>query len=474
VIGDAPCCVLPDGTLLLGSINTTATALYDPRTYTWKAGPRKNDVSSEETWTLAPDETVLTVECTNHPSAEKYVAAATTWVSAGNTPVDLVQASSIEIGPALLLPDGRVFAIGATGRTALYTPPPIANQPGTWAPGPSFPLDATSKLMEAKDAPACLLPNGKVLCAAGAAGEGRSYPGPTQFFEFDGSALNKVANPGNASGPPYVGRILLLTGQVLFAVGSTDIVVYTPNGGPDLEWAPQITQCPSYLRVKQTYPLRGRHLNGLSQAVSYGDDASMATNYPLVRITNLIGGKVHYCRTFDHSSMGVATGTSIQSTSFKVPLGVEQGPAELCVIAHGIPSRSVPVVVGPFLLHFPISGELVGHLVGSLAEGPLWALGPERTRADRPTQCRACPAGAEHLQLGPRPAQATATARDRAASGRPAIGRGLRAGAPERHRRAQVARQETRVGVRRSSGGSPCAGAVTLGSPLVCGSDRPG
>jgi len=40
--------------------------------------------------------------------------------------------------------------------------------------------------MEATDVPGCLMSNGSVLGAAGPAGEGGNFPGPTQFFEFDG------------------------------------------------------------------------------------------------------------------------------------------------------------------------------------------------------------------------------------------------------------------------------------------------
>ena len=146
-IGDAPCAVLPDGRLLLGNIWSQKTAIYDPSNNTWTAAGNKEDNSSEETWTLLPDETVLTAECSNHPKSEKYVAAADKWVTAGNIPVDLVQGSSIEIGPALLLPNGHVFATGASGHTALYTPPNIANQPGAWAAGPDFPMDGNGKLI---------------------------------------------------------------------------------------------------------------------------------------------------------------------------------------------------------------------------------------------------------------------------------------------------------------------------------------
>lgn len=376
-IGDAPCAVLPDGRLLLGSIGDQRTAIFDPSTNSWSAGPNKDDASSEETWTLLPDETVLTAECSRHPKTEKYVAAANQWVSAGSTPVDLVQASSIEIGPALLLPDGRVFAAGASGHTAIYTPPNIANQPGTWTAGPDFPLDSNGNLMDAKDAPGCLMPNGHVLCTAGPAGQGGSFPAPMQFFEFDGSSLQTITNPPNSSGPPFVGRMLLIpTGQVLFAAGSNQLFAYTPAGHHDPAWAPHITSCPTTIEAGHSYTLHGRQLNGLSQAVSFGDDATAATNYPLVRIHNRATGKVYFCRTFNHSTMGVATGTSIQSTTFKVPFGAAVGHSELVVIANGIPSNAWAVNVKPFhFWNFP-NIEAINRLIGSLADGPLWVLGP--------------------------------------------------------------------------------------------------
>jgi hypothetical protein len=55
-----------------------------------------------------------------------------------------------------------------------------------------------------------------------------------------------------------------------------------------------------------SYVVSGHLFNGLSQGAAYGDDAQSATNYPLVRITNLGTGHVFYSRTHDHSSMAVA------------------------------------------------------------------------------------------------------------------------------------------------------------------------
>lgn len=344
VIGDAPCCVLPDGLLLLGNISTTETALYDPAANHWTAVNGKDDASSEETWTLLADHTVLTAECRAHPKAEKYVASSKTWVPAGVTLQDLVEASSIEIGPAVLLPDGRVFAVGATGHTGLYTPTPNQPaQPGTWHNGPDFPKIDNQQLI-AKDAPACLLPTGQVLCTAGPASEfcpqQQGYCSPTYFFEYHPSSntLAQVPQTPNNNFPPYVGRMLLLpTGQVMYSNNSTDLQIYTAVGKINPAWKPRVT-CPKTLKRHHTFTLHGEQFNGMSQAVSYGDDATMATNYPLVRIVNVETKHVVYCRTFNHSSMGVATGTSAQSTQVAVPAGIGIGPSELFVVANGIAS----------------------------------------------------------------------------------------------------------------------------------------
>ena len=79
-IGDAPSCVLPDGRVLLGNINTVQTAILDPVTRSWSAGGNKHDTSSEESWTLLPDGTIIVAEVNNHPHAEKYLIASNHWV----------------------------------------------------------------------------------------------------------------------------------------------------------------------------------------------------------------------------------------------------------------------------------------------------------------------------------------------------------------------------------------------------------
>src|SRR5262249_26270176 len=60
---------------------------------------------------------------------------------------------------------------------------------------------------------------------------------------------------------------------------------------------------------------------------------------------NTASGHVTYCRTHDHSSMGVATGTTTVSTHFTVPATVETGAATLEVVTNGIASTAVNVFV---------------------------------------------------------------------------------------------------------------------------------
>jgi hypothetical protein len=344
-IGDAPSCLLADGRWLLGNPFDSRTALFDPTSDTWSAGPNKlNSSSAEESWALMADGTVVSCDCYGHPDSERYDPSSNTWVSCGTTPVDLVEASSLELGPAVLMNDGRMFFMGATPHCALFTSPTTSSGTGTWTQGNDPPMVGGATI-GAKDAPASLLPNGNVLCALGPVdGVSWDFLGPTYFYEFDGTSFVAEPNPGNNSGPPFGGRMLLLpSGEVLFA--AVTVYDYSSTGAPSSSWAPTITTVSDRLLRGETFHLEGTQLNGMSQAVGYGDDAAAATNYPLVRVTNTATGHVFYCRTHDHSSMGVATGAAIVSTNFDVPDTVEYGAATLEVVANGIASAPVNVFV---------------------------------------------------------------------------------------------------------------------------------
>ena len=168
-------------------------------------------------------------------------------------------------------------------------------------PGPDFPGN-----LDVADGPAALLPDGNVLVSASPG----IFLNGTVFFEWDGSNLNPVpATPNSPGNSSWYGRMLVLpTGQVLYTDGSSDVEIYTPAGTANPNWAPSALLSISSPIISRgsTIMLSGRKFNGFSQANAYGDDAQAATNYPIVRLTNVSTGHVFYCRTHDHSTMAVA------------------------------------------------------------------------------------------------------------------------------------------------------------------------
>ena len=138
--------------------------------------------NAEEGWNLLPNGTVLTLEIwnlsesTDSPTpALTYSSASKTWSSAGIAPDPLVNFTSSpvpdalhEIGPAMLRPDGTVFAEGATGYNDIYD-----SNTGTWTSGPMFPV-VSGQQLEAMDGPSALLPDGNVLVAVSTTDYGHS------------------------------------------------------------------------------------------------------------------------------------------------------------------------------------------------------------------------------------------------------------------------------------------------------------
>lgn len=406
--GDAPSCVLPDGRVLLGDIFTTQTAIWDPSkppgdTSSFifagtgfgivPAPPGKLGTCGEETWTLLPEGTVLTINTSNVPNAEKYDPVTDRWIPAGNTafgPASRLAIPSLpnpnvagnppvlvnEIGPAVVLPDGRLFAIGGNGLTGLYTQGANPTAAGSWIQGPSTPSDsenfdqADGAHLTVLDGPCVLLRSGKVLFVAG-----NTVPLGANFFSknslmflFDpkvpvnsSSALTKFDPqdlvPGQDPSKPGTERytytfeenfLILPTGQVLHSWQAYGLSILTPDPTldvPDSSWRPSISDFPDTLVPGHVYTISGTQFNGLSQACSYGDDGQMATNYPLVRIHDPIETSVYYLRTFNFSSMGIATGSIPQTANFFVPFNIPPANYELTLVVNGIESATIPITV---------------------------------------------------------------------------------------------------------------------------------
>jgi hypothetical protein len=387
VRGDDGGSILADGRVLLGGASTTVdpstwsarTAIWDPDDNSWvEAGlefgavssTTKTDPFEEETWVLLPDGSVLAPAVRDTPKAQRYVPSLDQWVSAASAPQNLaltaVNGTNVnETGPAILLPSGKAFVIGGTGNTAIFSPGANATDPGSWTQGPTFPPDTSASpnwpTLTALDAPGCLLPNGKVVCMGGTTTplDGDFFSFNPVFLEFDPSSSATTlpqldSQPSLPSGNyTYQSWFLLLpTGQLLCSAQSGSLFLYTPDpaaGSPDPSWKPANITAPTPMVRGHTYTISGTQINGLSQAVSYGDDGNMATNFPIVQLTNNGDGKTLYVRSHNFSSLGVATGNvvpdDLQTCDIDIPANLETGVWQLVVIANGIASDPVTVQV---------------------------------------------------------------------------------------------------------------------------------
>ncbi|HLV87907.1 MAG TPA: hypothetical protein VKV39_13065 [Candidatus Sulfotelmatobacter sp.] len=357
-IGDAQSILLPNdpktghGRLMVGNCCSQDQNILDLTTLTWTTiSPRtksgKNDKNSEEGWTMLPNGNVFTIDTnsTDIKAAEVFSPSTGKWTRTKDLPLTLIWNCGRnivpEIGPAVLRPDGTVFAVGANGATAIYN-----YKTNTWKTGPQMPINSFNPGYDGvADGPAALMPNGHVLVMA--SDSGACFTPGADFFEFDGSALHSLPKTPNAvNEASYDGRMLVLpSGNILFTDGSNDIEIFTPaSGAYKSAWAPAISKYPATMTVGKTYTISGTQFNGMSQGAAYGDDAQMATNFPLVQITFNATGHVTYARTKNLNPGAVATGTKIVSAQFTV-VSTETGAAKLRVIANGIASLAMPVTI---------------------------------------------------------------------------------------------------------------------------------
>ena len=361
-IGDAASVILPNGNYMLqnptSKLQAIATVAPLPATtVTWApTGSNKADTNDEEGWTPLTTGDLLTVDTNrsigaNSP-AELYSPTTGAWSATGTAPSVLVDPNSHEIGPAVRRPDGSVFqsgssscsAAGCVGHTAIYDA-----TTGTWSAGPDFPAISGADY-DVTDGPAAILPDGNVLVQASPAYScGSAFCAPSHFFEFNGATLVRVNEPATAPMvAAYEGRLLVLpTGQILWSVGqsASDVEVYTPKGKPKAAWAPVVkTVSPTLVRGHDNYLLSGRRLQGVSNGAAYGDDAQMASNYPMVRIINTASGHVCFAHMHDYASSHASFDMpAVAPPVWEQPC--ETGASQLQAIVNGIASAGVAVTV---------------------------------------------------------------------------------------------------------------------------------
>jgi hypothetical protein len=316
----------------------------------------------------------------NASGSERYVPSLDLWVSAGNPVNTLPYWQTGEMGPALSLPNGKCFFLGATGNSGIFDP---TNATTPWTAGPSMPPsnagNTYNPTLMAADAPGALLPNGLVLVCGGEPViiGGSVFSGSPVFYLYNptnntltGMQANGGKDVTTQASATYVCCLLLLpSGQVLLSTSSNELFTFTLDASvntPDDSWRPVIASAPSVVLPGHTYTIQGTRLMGLSEGSNYGDDLRNATNYPIVRITEP-PGTVYYCRTYDFSSQGISP-TEIQSFTLEIPQNLPLGIAGLPgqgtymeIITNGIPSEPYPINVTSWGCQVLTELDLIGQ-----------------------------------------------------------------------------------------------------------------
>jgi hypothetical protein len=343
-IGDAQNVVLPNGKYLQADCCSKRTAIFNGPN-SWTASGNVLAVRNDESgYTLLGNDKVLMVDVQRNSncngslkSTEYYDPTTGTWSCGPETTVQLWIQNDQELGAAVLTYANTVIQFGGNVN-ATSVLDVAANM---WKAGPTPPNGQTQA-----DGPAALEPNGKVLAMMSPP---PLFQGPCQFLEYDpsnNSLTNTVNSPQCPSDPSFVGHLMILpTGQIASISFDTTINLYNPAPGVVSGVAPTIFAASNHLiKGSKNNVLHGIQLNGLSENNAYGDDYQAATNYPLVRLTDVNTGKVYYAWTHDDSTHSIAPNT-FGFTKFDLDPNMPGGQFHMEVVTNGIASNQVLVNV---------------------------------------------------------------------------------------------------------------------------------
>ncbi len=325
---DAISILLPDGRVLQGTVGSKCY-FYDPSTNAITNAPSAKGSQNEAAWVRLPNDNILTIDI-NTTKAEHYIPSQGTWVSDNDTPTNLYGYGA-ELGAGFVLPNGKAFYIGASSNTAIYTPGASLSAAGSWVASSVIPNS-----LGAVDAPACMMNNGKILCALGVT---TGFGNSTVYYEYDYTTdtFTQVGAPGGGTtlgtGEFTTAMLQLPDGGVFYIAGqgSTNVKIYYPDGAPLAQGKPTISNITP--NADGSFTLTGVGLAGISAGAAYGDDWQMASNYPIIKLTDA-SSKVYFARTFNWSSTTIQNPNPV-STQFTLPAAFPAGTYTLQVIVNG-------------------------------------------------------------------------------------------------------------------------------------------
>jgi PKD domain/Matrixin len=411
-----PAFLLPNGNAIFFGGNGK-TAIYDPTTDTWSAGPNQPTRNVGSTISGATNLSgtitgvtgnnvspiVITTNSTAGLNANDFITiSGVTGNTAanGNWTVSNITSTTFQLNPVASgqsntgngnysgggtwadavrittpnttgLSNGQLVNIsGVGGNTAANGSWTIVNKTGTTFQlvGPVGNAAYTSggnwssSQLSMDDAPGSIMPNGDILLCFSPLGGigvdgGYTFPAPSYIYEFDpttGQYLDVTPGGSISDNQDFLFMIALPSGQVLLdnQAGPGGIQIYSPVGQPQNAWRPTITKNIDTGTTdgsgREIYQMIGTQLTGISEGASFGDEATMATNYPIIQLTDS-GGKVYYARTSNWSSTGVQV-TGPETVQFTLPSGKTFSDfTSIIVSANGIPSNSIPFVIAPNL-----------------------------------------------------------------------------------------------------------------------------
>lgn len=318
---------LQDGRVLeIGA--TQHTALYNPGTNSWEAGPDTTGTLNGNPSPFGSDDGPAAILPNGHVIFAAD-AGASQFTSSGN----------ITAGSAV------ITDIPSTAILQLFW-----SVNGKGIPGGSYIVSVDSPSQVTISNPATATTIGDAISWGGV------FSSPTELFDFDprNEKITQVTSALPDGNLPFEGsyptRMLILpTGQLLFSDGSSQLWVYTSPGQPNPKLRPLITNI-SYLGGGR-FRLTGLQLDGQSAGAAYGDDDQMDSNYPIIRMVDS-SGNVFYARAFDWSKIAVGNGAGQETVDFTLNPAITPGDYSLIVSGAGISSL-------PASIHI-LDGEVKG------------------------------------------------------------------------------------------------------------------
>ncbi len=357
-IYDAPSELLYNGNVLdgpeIGTDPSFDCMFYNPATNLCSIAPSSLFNHDEAQWLKLRDSSVLFIGIAND-SSNRYIPQTNTWIHDATVPGFIYDIDGEESGCATLLPNHNAIFFGATPFNAIYTPSNNTT-PGSWTPADSFPIIGGYRTGQ-PDAPGAMMVNGHELLAVSQVGTSSGEFGfPAFFVEYDYTTghFTQVTAPIPGIGDSIPGIATYQTqlldlpdGNVLLSISqsssySTSYFIYTPGSAPIPDGKPTINSvlpfnCPNYI-------ITGKLFNGISEGASYGDDWQVASNYPLVRLSN--GTNVYYAKTSNWNRIGAVQTDSLEDTAYFTTANIPGGTYSLVVVVNGFASN--PILLNVF------------------------------------------------------------------------------------------------------------------------------